>query len=67
MCPRGQTEKEKFPPTFTTCNKTNDVHAKCTNFKKVVIFFWTMSRIGFLRGQTRIVLQTILCPFWVCK
>jgi hypothetical protein len=22
MCTRGQVEKEKLPPTFTTCNKT---------------------------------------------
>jgi hypothetical protein len=28
--------------------KLNDVHVKCTNFRKVVIFFWTMNRIGFL-------------------
>jgi hypothetical protein len=28
--------------------KLNDVHVKCTNFKMVDIFFWTMSIIAFL-------------------
>jgi len=28
--------------------KLNDVHVKCTKFKKANIFFWTMSKISFL-------------------
>jgi len=28
--------------------KLNDVHVKCTNFRMVDIFFWTMNIIAFL-------------------